>query len=431
MPIFDPEVPAGMSRRHFMGHMASTALAVPAIEWTRAIEAHAAQLKQQGKSVILLWMSGGPATIDMWDMKPGTEAGGEFRPTSTSVPGIQISELMSRTAKQMRHLAIIRSMSTREADHRRGRYKVHTGYVPNPSMEHPSFGAVTSYELGQKLRDFELPHFISISTPSEGAGFLGMAHAPFVVQNPGRPIQNLQPPGGLAAFRMNNRLKLLAMIEDQFIRQRRGLAAKDHHAVYDKTVRMMNSRRLDAFNLDRENDKTRMRYGETKFGRGCLMARRLVETGVTFVEVGLGGWDTHSDTFESHRTRLQPELDQGLSALVEDLARRGLLEKTLVVCMGEFGRTPRINQNAGRDHWARCWSVVIGGCGIRGGQVVGKTNRDGTAVEDRPLDIPDLLATCYTALGIPIDTSYETPNGRPYWVVNREAGAKPIRELIG
>jgi hypothetical protein len=427
----DPRIPAGMTRRHWLRHMAMTSMAIPAMHFTQAIQANAAQLKKAGKSCILLWMGGGPATIDIWDLKPGAETGGEFQPMNTSAPGVQISEHMPNVAKQMHHLAIIRSMSTTEADHNRGTYKMHTGYVPNVTMQHPSLGAVAAYELGPQLKDFELPHFISVSSPGVGAGFLGMAHAPFVVQNPGSPIQNLTPPGGLAGFRMENRLTLQKLMDDQFISQGRGIAAKDHKEVYEKTVRMMNSKRLDAFKLDSEDKKTKEKYGETGFGRGCLMARRLVETGVTFVEVGLGGWDTHTRTFDAHKTRLQPELDKGMGSLVEDLAQRGLLDKTLIVWMGDFGRTPRINQDAGRDHWARSWSVVIGGCGIKGGQVIGKTNEDGTQVEERPLDTPDLLATCYKALGIPIDRQYTTPNGRPYWVVDKDANAQPITELIG
>jgi hypothetical protein len=346
--------------------MAMTAMAVPAMQFTRAIQANAATLKKEGKSCILLWMSGGPATIDIWDLKPDDPNGGEFKPMSTSVPGIQISQHMPTVAKQMNHLAIIRSMSTTEADHNRGTYKMHTGYVPNVTMQHPSFGAVSAFELGPQLKEFELPHFVSIGTPGAGAGFLGMAHAPFVVQNPGSPIQNLTPPGGLAGFRIDNRLALQRLMDEEFIRQDRGIAAKDHKDIYDKTVKMMNSKRLDAFKLDGEEKKTREKYGENGFGRGCLMARRLVETGVTFVEVGLGGWDTHQRTFEAHRTRLQPELDKGMGTLIEDLSQRGLLDKTLVVWMGDFGRTPRINQDAGRDHWARSWAVVVGGCGIKG-----------------------------------------------------------------
>jgi hypothetical protein len=433
MPERDPVIPSGMSRRHFMRHMAATSLAIPALQWTQAITANAAQLRKQGKNCILLWMSGGPATIDMWDLKPGAETGGEFRPIPTSVPGIKVSEHMPNVAKQMHHLAVVRSMSTVEADHNRGTYKMHTGYVPSVTMQHPSFGAVTAYELGPQLREFDLPHFISVNSGGAGAGFLGMAWAPFQISAPGQDIQNIRPPGGLPDFRVQNRRELLRIMDDQFLREGRALApaAKDHKEVYEKTIRMMKSQQLDAFKLDKEDTNTRERYGQSNFGRGCLLARRLIETGVTFVEVGLGGWDTHSMTFEAHKNRLQPELDKGMAALVEDLAVRGLLDKTLLVWMGEFGRTPRINQDTGRDHFARAWSVVLGGCGIKGGQVVGATNADGTEVTERPLDTPDLMATFYKALGIPIDRQYTTPNGRPYWVVDKDANAQPIAELLG
>ncbi|MBI3461675.1 MAG: DUF1501 domain-containing protein [Planctomycetes bacterium] len=427
-----------MSRRHFMRHLAATSLAIPALQWTRAIQANAAELKRQGKSCVLLWMSGGPATIDIWDLKPGAETGGEFSPISTSVPGIQISEHMPNVAKQMNHLAIVRSMATTEADHGRGTYKMHTGYVPTVTMQHPSFGAVTAYELGQKMEDFALPHFISVGGGGlgSGAGFLGMAHAPFHIAGAGSAIQNIQPPGGLAQFRIENRVAIQKLMDEQFLKDGHGLAAKDHKEVYEKTLRMMSAlaelraEKRDPFSLEHEDKATKERYGENGFGKGCLLARRLVEAGITFVEVGLGGWDTHNNTFEAHKNRLQPELDKGMAALVGDLADRGLLENILIVWMGEFGRTPNINQNTGRDHWARSWSVVMGGCGIKGGQVIGKTNEDGREVAERPLDTPDLMATFYKALGIKQDTQYTTPNGRPYWVVDKDTGAQPIAELF-
>ncbi len=422
-------MPKGMSRRHFLSHLAQTSLALPALSWLEHMRAHAADIQKQGKSVILLWMSGGPATIDMWDLKPGAPTGGEFKPIQTNVPGIQISEHLPRIAKIMDKLAIIRSMSTVEADHSRGTYKMHTGYRPSNSMQHPSFGALVAHQLGPKV-DIDLPHFISINTPSVGPGFLGMAYAPFVVNSPGRPIQNLQLPTGVTPLRMRNRLGYLEFIENRFISERRGTAAVDHKKVYEKAVRLMTSDQLDAFRIDKEPESVRERYGDTSFGRGCLIARRLVEVGVSFVEVGLGGWDTHSNTFEAHRTRLQPTVDQAMSALIEDLVSRGLYEKTLVVWMGEFGRTPRINQNVGRDHYARAWSVVLGGCGLAGGAVIGRTNEDGTQVVDRPVDTPDLIATFCKALGIPTDLKFMTPNGRPYWVVDRNSGAAPIHELF-
>jgi len=221
---------------------------------------------------------------------------------------------------------------------------------------------------------------------------------------------------------------MLGQVENDFIAQRRSQLAVDHKAVYGKTIRMMNSKYKDIFNLQSESAAVREAYGHGSFGSGCLVARRLVEQGVTYVEVSLGGWDTHANNFETLSKRLLPELDQGMSALVADLAQRGLLESTLIVWMGEFGRTPRINQNAGRDHWPRSWSVAIGGGGIKAGQTVGATDKDGVDITDRPVGVMDLIATMTKTMGINIDTQYTTPRGRPMKVVD---GGQPIRELIG
>jgi hypothetical protein len=305
---------------------------------------------------------------------------------------------------------------------------MHTGYAPNPTVVHPGFGSVCSYELGHKAgRDFPLPHAVAINSPSESAGFLGMAHAPFFIQSPTQPIANLRPPGGVDGYRMGRRLHLLGMIEDDFNLQRRGQASADHKAVYLKTVKMMNSQYTDAFNLESESQATRDAYGESGFGQGCLLARRLIERGVTFVEVSLGGWDNHSDIFNTLRTGNLPTLDKGMGALLLDLKRSGLLEDTLVVWMGEFGRTPRINQDSGRDHWPRSWSVVMGGAGLKGGQLVGETDRDGVEVVDREVGVMDIIATMAQAMEIDLATSYTTPNGRPMKVVD---GGKPISELF-
>jgi hypothetical protein len=329
-------------------------------------------------------------------------------------------------ARQMEHMSIIRSLNSREGNHDRGTYLMHTGYAPNPTIVHPSFGSVCSYELGDK-NPIDLPHFIAINAPGSGAGFLGMTHAPFMVQNPGSPIANLQPPSDVDARRMQRRLQLLAQAEDSFAASNRGLAALDHKAVYAKTIRMMNSKYTRAFRLEDVPAPVRDRYGRNGFGQGCLMARRLVEMGVTFVEVSLGGWDNHQDIFNTLSTNLLPQLDQGMSALVEDLAASGLLDSTLVVWMGEFGRTPRINQDGGRDHWPQSWSVVLGGAGTRGGQVVGATDRDGVDIQDRELGVMDLVATMTRAMGIPLETQYTTPRGRPYWIVDK---GTPISELF-
>jgi hypothetical protein len=418
-----------MSRRHFMGHLAATALAVPAVQFFGALEANAQRVRKANKSCILLWMSGGPSHIDTWDLKPDSEkSGGPFKPIETTAGGVRISEHLPHVAQQMRHLSIIRSLDSKEGNHDRGTYTMHTGYAPNPTVVHPGFGSVCSYELGERLENFDLPHCVAINTPGQGAGFLGMAHAPFVVQNPNAPIANLQPPQGIDELRTARRLRMLQLAEKSFLARKRGQAAADHRAVYAKTVRMMNSRYSQAFRLDDEPAAVRDAYGRGSFGSGCLMARRLVELGVTFVEVALGGWDTHAKNFETLSQRLLPELDKAMGSLVADLGQRGLLRNTLVVWMGEFGRTPRINQNAGRDHWPRSWSVVMGGGGIKGGQVVGTTDKDGIEVTDRPVGVMDLIATMCQAMGIDPATQYTTPRGRPIKVVDN---GKPIAELMG
>jgi hypothetical protein len=424
-----PSPPAGMSRRHFLGHLAASAMTVPAAQFIASLEANAEAVRKANKSCILLWMDGGPSHMDTWNLKPDSqENGGEFRPIATAAgPGVQICEHLPRVARQMKHLSIVRSLNTKEGNHDRGKYLMHTGYAPNPTVVHPSFGSVCSYELGDQVK-LDLPHFIAINPPGGmGAGFLGMTHAPFFVQNPTTPIADLRPPDGVDANRMARRLQMLKLTEDGFAAQRRGLAAIDHRAVYEKTVRMMNSRYTRALRVDDAPAAVRDRYGRNAFGQGCLMARRLVEMGVTFVEVALGGWDNHSDIFDTLSNTLLPQLDQGMGALVEDLARSGLLDSTLVVWMGEFGRTPRINQNAGRDHWPRSWSVVLGGAGIRGGQVVGATDRDGIEIVDRELGVMDLVATMTRAMGIDPATEYTTPRGRPMKIVDE---GEPIRELF-
>ena len=422
-------VPGGMSRRHFLGHLATSSLALPAIQFFSALEANAQQVRKKNKSCILLWMSGGPSHMDTWNLKPDSEKnGGPFKPIATSASGVSISEHLPNVAKQMQHLSIIRSLDSKEGNHDRGTYMMHTGWAPNPTVVHPSFGSVCSYELGDRLENFDLPHCIAINNPGMGAGFLGMAHAPFVVQNPNAPIANLQPPKGVDAMRMDRRLSMLGLVEDNFVNQRRGQAAVDHRSVYSKTIRMMNSRYTRAFNLKDEPDNIREAYGKGSFGSGCLMARRLVEQGVTFVEVSLGGWDTHTNAFDTLSNRLLPELDKGMGALVADLAQRGLLDSTMVVWMGEFGRTPRINQNAGRDHWPRSWSIVMGGGGIKGGQTVGDTDKDGIDIVDRPVGVMDVVATMTKTMGIDLKTQYTTPRGRPMKIVD---GGAPIKELVG
>jgi uncharacterized protein (DUF1501 family) len=415
--------PRGMTRRHFLRHIAgASAMAVPTLALTRSLEAGAEQLRRSGKSAIMLWMGGGPATIDIWDLKPNAATGGPFRPIPTS-GDVQICEHLPQLAQQMHHLAIVRSMSTREADHARGRYYMHTGFVPNPNVEHPSYGAVIAHEMAGKVPDLELPPFVAIGGGSVGPGFLGMAYAPLAVDSNGR-IRNLQM--DVDSDRLMQRMRLLASIERRFIDTGRGQAAVDHAKVLDKTLALMTSTQRAAFKVDQEPSQAQEAYGKTQFGRGCLMARRLVEQGVPFVEVGMGGWDTHAGNFTSLETKL-PQMDQAMAALVADLEQRGLLEKTVIVWLGEFGRTPRINGNAGRDHWARSWSCVVGGGRLKGGIAVGKTSADGTRVETEPYSSEDLMATICHALDISLKTTFTSNSGRPMKIAN---GGKIITPLF-
>ncbi|HEX4131836.1 MAG TPA: DUF1501 domain-containing protein [Pirellulales bacterium] len=429
----------GMSRRHFMEHLAAaTTLTAPTAAWfAQALRAGAAEMQRHHKACILLFMEGGPSTIDIWDPKPGQPTGGPFKPISTS-GDLQISEHMPMMARQMQHMAVVRSMSTREADHQRGRYYMHTGYVPNPNIEYPSYGAVVSHELSGKASYLDIPPFVSIGGGSVGPGFLGMNFAPLVVDSNG-DIRNLKM--SVETGRLTQRMNALSKLEKSFADQNRGEAAADHAKVLGNTVNLMTSKQMAAFKVAGEPAAVLERYGagggnrgggggnrggNTSFAKGCLMARRLVETGVPFVEVDFGGWDDHQDAFAKLKDRL-PILDQAMSALVEDLQQRGMLNDTAIVWMGDFGRTPRINGRGGRDHWARSWSCVVGGAGIKGGQAIGKTNADGTAVETDPYTSQDLMASVLKSLGISLETVFTSKNNRPMKIAN---SGRVIKELF-
>ncbi len=364
--------PLGMNRRHFLKHVAGySMMALPGIEFLRVIQGSAEQLRRNNKSLIIMWMGGGPATIDIWDLKPGRPTGGEFKAIDTSASGVQISEHMPLTARQMRHLAIIRSLTTTEGDHARGTTLMHTAFTPNPAVQFPSIGAVTAQQ-GPLLRGYQnisLPTYVTVAggRGADGPGFLGMNFAPFNVQNPGTAPENLQPrvPGNAneKMERIHRRQRLFYDIENGFMADRapdlktaedRAAftdASKAHKEIYQKGFSLVANRDGSVFNFQGESQATLAAYGTTPFGRSCLLARRLVEAGVSAVEVNHGNWDTHGQNFTALRTRQLPPLDQGMSALVKDLVDRGMWQNTVVLWMGEFGRTPRINQNAGRDHW--------------------------------------------------------------------------------
>ena len=414
-----------MNRRHFLSHLAATsALSIPATNFTNTILANSSDLKKRHKSAILLWMSGGPSTIDIWDLKSGGITGGPFRPIDTNADGVQICEHLPLLAKNMDKLSIVRNMSTREADHGRGRYYMHTGYVPSPTVDYPSYGSVISHELIDQIQELEIPPFVSVGGGSVGPGFLGMSYAPFVVDSNGN-IRDLNM--GIDQNRLNQRLTMLKSIEDQFISQKRGDFASDHMKVLSKTVKLMTSPQMEAFKVAKEPTEVRERYGNTGFGRGCLMARRLVEAGVPFIEVDLGGWDNHANIFPTLENQKLPEMDKAMSALIEDLDSRGLLQDTAIIWMGEFGRTPNINGNAGRDHWARSWSVVVGGAGFKTGLVVGQTSEDGKQVIGESYTSQDLMASVLRSLGISLETTFTSKNGRPMKIAN---SGKVIKELF-
>ena len=403
-----------MKRREFL---ASTAGVLGLLQ---TLKANQEEIKKNGKSAILLWMGGGPSTMDIWDLKPDAATGGPFRPIGTT-GDVQICEHMPLMAKQMHNMAIIRSMSTREADHMRGRYYMHTGYVPNPSMEHPSYGSVLSHQL--RRDDIEIPQFVTVGGGSMGAGFLGAQYNPFSVNSDGR-IRNLDMK---VDERLIQRAYALDFLETNFINQKRGSLAKDHQSVLKQTFNLLTSEQMKAFKIAGEPEPVKERYGDNGFGKGCLMARRLVEVGVPFIEVNLGGWDNHQNIHPTLKDNKLPVLDQGMSALVEDLEQRELLKDTAIIWMGEFSRTPRINGNAGRDHWARSWSVVVGGAGMNGGVAVGATNDDGTKVITDPYSSQDVMASVCKALGVSLSTTFTSKSGRPMKIAN---SGKIIKELF-
>ena len=415
-----------LNRRHFMSHVAAgAAMTVPAAHFLTSLEANAAQVRSNQKACILIWLPGGAPTIDMWDLKPNSKNGGEFKPISTK-GDMQISEHLPKTAMMMDNLSIVRSMSTREADHMRGSYYMHTAYVPNPTVVHPSFGSVVSYELGSKRRELEIPSFISIGGGGMSPGFLGMSHAPFVVERGGQ-IRNADL--GVSPERMGRRLSMLESIEDQFSKSNRGEMPVAHKDVYKQAVNLMTSDQMKAFEIDDETPQTKAGYGDHAFGNNLIMARRLVEVGVPFVEVRFPmGWDLHNGVFDTLKNQNLPVLDSGLAGLTADLKQRGMLENTTIVVMAEFGRTPRINQNVGRDHWAQSWSVVVGGGGLKGGQAVGETDQDGIRVVGQSYLPGDLWATVSHSLGIPTNTVHTSKRGRPMKIAG---GGQPIAELIG
>jgi hypothetical protein len=421
-----------VSRREML-KLAATGVGGCSLSGWLPILARAAETTQKQKACILLWMDGGPSHIDTFDPKPEGNANvrGDLKPIATAVPGIQISEKFPKLAGSMKHMALLRGMSTEEPDHARARVYMHTGYKPGMGgVTYPGLGSIVSAELGRP--EAALPNFVVTGTPLNkhdfvsSPGFLGPRHQPLVLRDPSKGLENLQPL--VAADDFTDRLGVLEQLEQGFARQYRTGLAEAHQTMLARTVRLMRSDKAPAFDISREPEQARSAYGDTDFGRGCLMARRLVEVGVPFVEVYLQNWDTHEGPVAQAAKGLMTQVDQGMATLITDLKERGLLDSTLIVWMGEFGRTPNVRPDGGRDHYARAWSTVLAGGGIKGGQVVGKTDSGGATVTDRPISVGEFMATVCRVLGIDYMKEHRTASGRPIRIV--EKGASPLDELF-
>ncbi|MBY0523031.1 MAG: DUF1501 domain-containing protein [Gemmataceae bacterium] len=415
-----------LNRRSFLRNVTLGAAGLGVLGFKDALTLQADELRKQGMACILLFMRGGPSQMETFDPKPGTTNGGATKAIDTAVEGIKIAEPWTNVAKQMKEIALIRSMTNREGEHQRATYQLHTGYVPAGGLKHPSIGSLVAAEIGPK--DFDLPHFVSIGgrQAAVGSGFLGMHVAPFAVPDPTKMPGNVELPQGITDKRLNRRIELLEDLEEDFSEAGGKLRVKEHLAVMMNAQQMVLSPRVKAFDIAQEKDTVRERYGKSAFGQGCLLARRLVEAGVTFIEVESNGWDTHNDNFNRVKT-LSEGVDPGFGALVGDLKERGMLDRTLVVWMGEFGRTPRINAQTGRDHFPRAFSAALAGGGVKGGQVIGSTSADGTDVTKRPVTVPDLFCSFCQALKVDARKENVATGGRPLKIVE---GGNPVKELF-
>jgi uncharacterized protein (DUF1501 family) len=372
------------------------------------------------KSCIVLWMNGGPSHVDTLDPK----SGGPFKDRATNVRGVRVSEHLPQLAETMDRIALVRGMTSKEGNHQRAQEIAHTGHVPNPTVRAPSIGSWIVKARGAKSSD--IPAFVSLGGPSRGGGFFGDAFDPFVVQRSGELPDDLAPARPLAASRVSARRELLAGLDASFAERTGDAQAKAKQELYARATRMMAAPATRAFAVSDEPEAVRRAYGDSDFGRGCLVARRLVEAGVPFVEVTLDGWDTHQDNFERTK-KLMGALDPAMATLLRELGERRMLESTLVVLMGEFGRTPRINGREGRDHHPAAFSVALAGAGVRGGTVLGQTDETGAAVVKDAVTVPDLLATMAWRLGLDPDHNEWSPSGRPIAVTE---GGKPVGRLF-
>jgi hypothetical protein len=418
-------------RRDFLKAIPAAAAAAGMLSWSDLVTANAATLRKSGKACILLWMGGGPSQFETFDPKPGHPNGGETKSIKTAVSGIEISENLPQVAKAMGDICLIRSMTGKEGQHPRATYLMHTGYLPSPAVKYPTLGSIVAKELGETAS--ELPSFVRIvgsgrggagAIGQSGAGLLGVDYDPLVVGDASQPPTNTSLTTNRDRFQ--RRFGLLERLQADYSNQGGKNEVADHQKVYAQAAKLVLSPEMEGFDISKESQKSRDAYGNSEFGHACLLARRLVETGVTFVEVTHGPWDTHRDNFNDSRRRCG-EIDQPFAALLADLKQRGMLDSTTVIWMGEFGRTPRINPNAGRDHYPRAFTAALAGGGVKGGKVIGSTDAGGEAIKDRPVSVNDFLRTVCHSLGIDANKQNMSSIGRPIRIVD---GGEVVKEVF-
>ncbi len=389
--------------------------------------------KKRAKACIVIWLNGGPSHIDTFDPKPGADTNGPFKAIDTAVTGMQFSEHLPKLSEQAKHLAVVRSMTSKEADHDRAYFYLHTGNLRDETVDYPALGSVVAHEW--KDTEGDLPSFVALNGGAPGGGFLGLNFDPYVVGNLDAPLDNLNLPDGVDEDRLDRRLKALEALNKRYGDKGDAAKVQEHKKVTDKALKLRKSPALKAFDLSLEKKETLALYGipemvkegeeQPTFAKSCLLARRMVEHGVRFVEITLDGWDTHNDNFPAVEA-LCKQLDPALAALTADLADRGLLNETMVLCLGEFGRTPTINPQKGRDHWSEAFSLLLAGGGVKGGQVIGASDAKGEQVAERPVTIPDLYASVLTAFGIDPAHTYHTPSGRPIKLAGKGTVVKEL-----
>jgi hypothetical protein len=423
-----------LTRRAFAQRLAKTCLGVataPLLFQPRAAQAifegaSTARQVPTARNVIYLYMSGGMSHLDTLNAQPGREEAGPLEHVKTSADGVLLSGYLPKTAQQMHHAVIINSLNSTQGAHAQGNYFMHTSYTLRSTIKHPTMGAWMTKFQGRS--NPTLPSSVVITNDSRhpGAGFFDASSAPLIVNNPASGLQDVRLPAGLTQQDLDYRLGLAQKLDQSFRSTYQYDNLQAYSAVYADAVSMMKSEDLKAFDIKEESAEMHALYGDDNFGQGCLLARRLVEHGVRFVEVTLGGWDTHTDNF----TRV-PEncakLDQALAALLGDLEARGLLQETLVVLTTEFGRTPKINQNEGRDHYPKAFSSLLAGGGVRGGLIYGKTDPGGHEVTENKMSVPDFNATIAYALGLPLDTVLFSPSKRPFTIADK---GQPVTQLF-